>query len=255
MIEILIIVNDDDEHCDPIDQFKHTSRQMAVNGPGVKSKNTDQDTDEAAYMGEGAVNSNLDELISQGDDRSAIIILASFAPEIPEDDDGATLNEKEQFDLSVQEDSIAKASGKRSRSLSGPGQADDHGSGWIFDIFAEDDGGAKVDGSPASKRARSSSRPLETVENGLSPTAAALTEEYVQVPGSAHDDRPPQGDQEYEVHRIVGESGSEYEVTALTKIRLPKASVDPKLVRKYRVEQRAATRIPTRRSSRLRNKN
>jgi hypothetical protein len=75
------------------------------------------------------------------------------------------------------------------------------------------------------------------------------------MPGSAHDDRPPRGDQEHEVHQIVGESGLEYEVTALTKIWLPKASVDSKLVRKYRAEQRAATRVLTRRSSRLQNKN
>jgi hypothetical protein len=72
---------------------------------------------------------------------------------------------------------------------------------------------------------------------------------------SAHGDRLPRDDQEHKVRRIVGESGSEYEVTALTKIWLPKASMDLKLVRKYRAEQRAATRVPTRQSSRLQNKN
>jgi hypothetical protein len=34
----------------------------------------------------------------------------------------------------------------------------------------------------------------------------------VEMPGSAH------GDQEYEVHRIIGESGLEYEVTAFMKL-------------------------------------
>ena len=39
-----------------------------------------------------------------------------------------------------------------------------------------------------------------------------------------------------EIHRIVGESELEYEVTASMKLWLPKALVDPKLVKKYRVE-------------------
>jgi hypothetical protein len=119
----------------------------------------------------------------------------------------------------------------------------------VFDVFAEDDGGTKGDGSPPSKRARSSS---EAAENPPPPLAVAA--KGVQMSGSAHDDRP-RGDQEYEIHQVVGESGSEYEVTALTKLRLSKASVDPKLVRKYRAERRAATRVRTRWSSRMQNKN
>jgi hypothetical protein len=75
------------------------------------------------------------------------------------------------------------------------------------------------------------------------------------VPGSAHDDRPSWDDQEYEVQQIISESGSEYHVTVLTKIWLPKSSVAPKLVRKYRAEQRVATRTQTRRSSRLQKRN
>jgi hypothetical protein len=93
---------------------------------------------------------------------------------------------------------------------------------------------------------------LEVAENRPLP---AVTATGVEMPDSAHGDRPPRGDQEYEVHQIVGESGSEYEVTAVTKIWLPKASVGPKLVRKYRAEQRVATRVRTRWSSRLQNKN
>ena len=58
---------------------------------------------------------------------------------------------------------------------------------------------------------------------------------------NACDDRTQRGGQEYEIHQIVSESGSEYKVTALTKLWLPKALVGPKLVRKYRAEQRAAT--------------
>lgn len=153
----------------------------------------------------------------------------------------------------MQEDFIASSSDKRSRSLSGSGRADGRGSDWVFDVFAEDDGETEGDGSPVSKRARSSPRPSEATEN-KPPPAAAVAVKGVQMPGSAHGDRQPRDDQEYKVHQIVGESGSEYEVTAFTKIWLPKALVGPKLVRKYRAEQRVATRIPTRRSSRLQNK-
>ena len=70
-----------------------------------------------------------------------------------------------------------------------------------------------------------------------------MTVEGVEMPGSAQGDQPQRGDQEYEVHQIVGESELEYEVTAVTNMWLPKASVGPKLVRKYRAEQRAATQV------------
>jgi hypothetical protein len=95
---------------------------------------------------------------------------------------------------------------------------------------------------------------LKAADNRSWP-AAAVAVEGVQVPGSAHGDRPPRDDQEYEVQQIISESGLEYEVTAVTKIWLPKASVGPKLVRKYRAEQRTPTRVQTRRSSRLQSKN
>jgi hypothetical protein len=55
--------------------------------------------------------------------------------------------------------------------------------------------------------------------------------------------------------RIVGErqtpSGLEYEVGLEKTLWLSKATLDTKLVRRYRAEQRAATRVRTRRSSRL----
>jgi hypothetical protein len=152
---------------------------------------------------------------------------------------------------SLQGDSIASPSGKRSRRLSGSDRADGRGSDWVFDVFAEDDTGTDGDSSPSSKRVRSSSRPSEAAENRPPPAAAV---KGIQMPGSTCDDQPPRGDQEYEVHQVVGEPGSEYEVTALTKMWLPKASVDLKLVRKYRAEQRTATWVPTRWSSRLRNR-
>jgi hypothetical protein len=226
------IVIDDEEDGDPIDRFNHTSHQMTVNDPGVGCENTDGDASDAAQMGEVVANSELDDTsMSRDDDRSAIVTFTS-SPKIPGSDSGPTLEGERQLYPLVQGDSIASPSGKRSRSLSGSDRADGRGGDWVFDVFAEDNGGTEGDGSPSSKRSRSSSPPSNAAENG-----------------------PPRGDREFEVHQIVGESGWEYEVNALTKMRLPKASVDLKLVRKYRAEQRAATRVRTRWSSRLQDKN
>jgi hypothetical protein len=233
----------DDEDGDPIDL-----------DPGLGSENTDGDAGGAAQMGEVVANSELDDAsISQDDDRSAIAISASFSPEIPESDSGAMLDEEGQLHPPVQGDSIASSYGKRSRGLSGSDRPDGRGSDWVFDVFAEDDGGTEGDGSPASKRARSSPHPSEVTENKPSP-AALVAGKDAQMPSSAHGDRSPRDDQRYEVHQVVGESGSEYEVTVLTKMWLPKTSVGLKLVRKFRAEQRATTRGRTRRSSRLQNR-
>lgn len=110
-----------------------------------------------------------------------------------------------------------------------------HGSNQVFNIFAEDDGVREGDSSPASKRVRSSSHPLEAAENGLAPTAAVMVK-GVQLPGSVHDERPPWGEQEYKAHQVVSEAKSEYIVTTFTKIWLSQAAVDPKIVKKYRAE-------------------
>jgi hypothetical protein len=203
-------------------------------------------------MGKVVANSDLDDAaMPQGDDCSAIVTFNSFSSEIPESDSGATLDEEGQLHPSVQGDFIASPSCKRSRSLNGSDRADGRGSDWVFDVFAEDDGGTEGDGSSASKRARSSPRPSEFAENGPPPAAAVET---VQIPGSAHGDRPLRSNRQCEVHQIVGESRLEYQVTAFTRIWLPKALVDPKLVRKYRAEQRATIRVRTHWSSRLQNK-
>jgi hypothetical protein len=228
---------------------------MIVDNPGVENKNTDRDTGGAAHTGEVVANSDPDDVpISQGDDHLAITTSTSFSPEITKSDSATTLDDKRQLNPSIQGDPIPSPSNKRSRSLSGSGQVDDHGSDWVFDVFTEDDSGTKGDGSPPLKRARSFPPPFKAAKNRPLP-AASVAVKGVQVPGSAHGDRPPRGDQEYEVHQIVSESGLEYEVTAVTKIWLPKALVGPKLVRKYQTEQSAATWIRTRWSSRLQNKN
>jgi hypothetical protein len=51
----------------------------------------------------------------------------------------------------MQGDPIPGPSGKRSRSLSGSGRANDRDSDWVFNVFAEDDGGTEGDGSPSLK--------------------------------------------------------------------------------------------------------
>jgi hypothetical protein len=246
-----IVIDNDHDGGDLMDRSNHTSHQMAVNDLGSEDKNIDGDIGAVIHMGEGVAGSGLDDAATpQGDDRFAIATSASFSPEIPETDSVVTSDDEGQVNPSVQGDPSLSPSVK-SRSTSGPGRADGCGSDWVFDVFA-DDGEAEGGGPSPSKQVRSSSPSLKAVENRSLPTFA-LVAEGVQVAGSAHGDRPPGFDQEYEVQQIVGESGSEYEVTAVTKIWLPKASVDSKLVRKYRA-QRAATRVPTRRSSRLQNR-
>ena len=225
---------------------------MTVNNPGVERENTDRDASGAAQTGEVVANSYLDDrAVSQEDDRSAIATLTSSSPVIPKTDGGAMLEEERQLHQSTQGDSITKPSSKRSRSPSRPDRADGCISDWVFDVLAEDDGETKGDGSPSSKRARSSSCLSKSVQNQLAPATAV---KGVPIPDTAQANQSLRGDQEYKVQQVVGESGSEYEVTALTKMWLPKASVDPRLVRKYRAEQRAATQVRTRWSSRLHNK-
>ena len=62
-------------------------------------------------------------------------------------------------------------------------------------------------------------------------------------------------DHEWQAQPIVRErqtsSGLEYEVSVQKTLWLPRAMLDTKLMRKYRVEHRAATRVRTRWSSRL----
>jgi hypothetical protein len=57
-------------------------------------------------------------------------------------------------------------------------------------------------------------------------------------------------DHEWQAQRIIGErqtsSGLEYEVSVQKMLWLPRATLDSKLVRKYRAEHRAATRVRAR---------
>jgi hypothetical protein len=153
------VVIDDDEDGDPTDRSNHTSHQMTVNDPEVGGENTDGDAGGAAHTGGVVANSDLD-------------------------DAAMLLGDEWQLRPSVQGDSIANPPGKRSRSLGGSGRADGRNNDWVFDVFAEGDSGTEGDGSPSSKRARSSSRPTEAVQNKPPPAA----EKGVQMPASAHGD-------------------------------------------------------------------
>jgi hypothetical protein len=197
-----------------------TVSQITVDDPEVEGENTDRNAGNIAYTDKSIADSDPDDIaILQGDNRLAIAISTSFSPEIPESNSATTLDEKRHLNPSVQGDPIPGLSVKRSRSLSGSGRADGRGNDWVFDAFCEDvgedAGGTEGDGSPPSKRARSSPPPFKVAENRPSP-AAAVVVKGVEMDGSAHGDRPPRGDQEYEVHQIVGESGLEYEATAVS---------------------------------------
>ena len=222
---------------------------MTVKNAEVRGKNTDKDAAGAAHMNKAVVNLNLDDAVMlQPDNRSAITTSPTFSPEIPESDSEVTLDEERHLHPSGPGAFTPSPSSKRNRSLGGSDHTDDRGSDWVFDVFAEDDGRPEGDSWPPSKRARFSSRSSKAAENAP-PLAVAVMD--VQIVGNACKDQTQRGGQEYKVHQIVGESGSEYEVTAFMNLWLPKVSVGPKLVRKYRAEQRAATRVRTRWSSRL----
>jgi hypothetical protein len=105
----------------------------------------DRDAGGAVYMGEVVAKSDLNgAAMLQYDDRSTIATFTSFSPEIPESDSGATLDEERQLYPSLQGDSTASPSGKRSHSLSGLGRTDGRDSDWVFDVFAEDDSGCDL---------------------------------------------------------------------------------------------------------------
>jgi hypothetical protein len=117
---------------------------MTVNDPGVEGMNTDGDVSGATHTGEGVADSDSDDAaMPQDDNCSAIATSAAFSLEIPESDCATTLDEERQFSPSMQADPTPSPSGKGSRSLSGSGRADGRGSDWVFDVFAEGDGGTE----------------------------------------------------------------------------------------------------------------
>jgi hypothetical protein len=127
---------------------------------------------------------------------------------------------------------------------------------FVFDVFAEDDDELVDDGQPPAKRRRRASSASSSVRS-----EQARTLPVVNLPhgvelhaGFTRKEETMEG-HEWQARRIVGErqtpSGLEYEVSLEKTLWLPKATLDTKLVRRYRAEQRAATRVRTRWSSRL----
>jgi hypothetical protein len=126
----------------------------------------------------------------------------------------------------------------------------------VFDVFAEDDDELVNDGQPSAKRRRRASSASSSVrtEQARTPPVVNLPHDVELHAGFTRKEETMEG-HEWQAQRIVGErqtpSGLEYEVSLEKTLWLPKATLDTKLVRRYRAEQRAATRVRTRWSSRL----
>jgi hypothetical protein len=120
----------------------------------------------------------------------------------------------------------------------------------VFDVFAKDNDGLVNDGQPPAKRRRRASYAASSVRPG-----EVWTPLVVASPHDAglYTDLNREGmldDYEWHAQRIVGErqapSGLEDEVSVEKTLWLPRAALDVKLVRRFRAEQRAATRVCTR---------
>lgn len=121
------------------------------------------------------------------------------------------------------------------------GRTRDDGAGQhpLFDVFAEDnDGLANNRQSPVKRRRRAS--PAASSEGRVTTGGQAL---HSLNRGETLDDH------KWQAQRIVGErqtsSGLEYEVSPEKTVWLPRVALDVKLVRRFRAEQRAATRVCT----------
>jgi hypothetical protein len=122
-------------------------------------------------------------------------------------------------------------------SVDGMDVTDKHPCPLVFDVFAEDENGLVNNSQPPAKRPR-------RVSSASSVRPEDLNRKEEMLDGH-----------EWQAQRIIGErqtpSGLEYEVRVEKTVWLPRATLHTKLVRRYRAEQRAATRVRTRWSSRL----
>jgi hypothetical protein len=127
---------------------------------------------------------------------------------------------------------------------------------FVFDVFAENDDELINNGQPPAKRRRRASSASSSVrtEQARTPPVINLSHDVELPAGFTRKEETMEG-HEWQAQRIVGErqtpSGLEYEVRLEKTLWLPKATLDTKLMRRYRAEQRAATRVRTRWSSRL----
>jgi hypothetical protein len=127
---------------------------------------------------------------------------------------------------------------------------------FVFDVFAEDDDGVINNVQPPAKRQRrafSASSSVRT-EQASTPLVVNLLNDVGPCADPNQEEKTLDG-HDWQAQRIVGErqtpSGLEYEVSVAKTLWLPRATLDTKLVRRYRAEQRSATRVRTRWSSRL----
>ena len=110
-------------------------------------------------------------------------------------------------------------------------------------------------GTEAKRRRRVSSASSSVhTEQARTPPVVNLPHDIKLHTGFTRKEETMEG-REWQAQRIIGErqtpSGLEYEVSLEKTLWLPKVTLDTKLVRRYRAEQRAATRVRTRWSSRL----
>jgi len=126
----------------------------------------------------------------------------------------------------------------------------------VFDVFAKDVDGLINDGQPPAKQRRRASSASSSVRPAEIRAPAVVDLPHDVGPrADLNREEEMLDDHEWQAQRIIGErqtpSGLEYEVSVEKTLWLPRATLHTKLVRRYRAEQRAATRVRTRWSSRL----
>jgi len=134
-------------------------------------------------------------------------------------------------------------------------EQDDHSDDVFHPLTNDDDVPVSKSQPPVKRRRRVQSASL-SIRPGEVRTPLVINSRHDAKPyADPKHDEAMSNDHEWQAQRIVGErqasSGLEYEVSVRKTLWLPRAMLDTKLVRKYRAERRAATRVRTRWSSRL----
>jgi hypothetical protein len=119
---------------------------------------------------------------------------------------------------------------------------------FVFDVFAEDDDGLVNNVQPPAKRQRRASSASSSVRTEQAPTPLVVNLSNDVGPSADlnREEEKTLDGHEWQVQCIVGErqtpSGLEYKVSVAKTLWLPRATLDTKLVRRCRAEQRSATR-------------
>ncbi len=126
---------------------------------------------------------------------------------------------------------------------------------FVFDVFAEDIDGLVSDSQPPVKQRRRASSASSSACPGEVRTPLGVELQHDVGPCADSDQEEILDDHEWRTQVIIGErqtlSGPEYKVNVEKTLWLPRVKLDTKLVRRYRAEQQAVTRVSTRWSSRL----